>query len=331
MARVGVVGAGLIGGSICKSLRKAGVSDIVVYSQSESTQSDVRDDGFRVVNAIDELVTSVDFVFVCVPLDVQMDVFRQIGKAISSTLRSGIVITDVSSVKGTDARNAMSLFQEVGAVFIPGHPMAGTEFTGFRASTSDMFHDAAWVLCPESAPTDVVASVAQLVLSTGAKVSLLDIEAHDAAVGAISHLPYVVAASLANVVGHENNQHVALRLAAGSFRDGTRVAGSEPWLSSSMVMFNRGEVLRLLSEFQNEIEAMMTAVRSGDGVRVLEAFQQAQDVRRNYELAKSSFQHREVTWDITSAVSAAIDECRRGALIRSLLVNNDAWVATIED
>lgn len=331
MVSVGVVGAGLIGGSICKSLRAAGNPNIVVYSPSDSTRDEVRNDGFAVVESVHELVATADVVFVCVPLNVQMKVFREIADAITSLSRTSVIVTDVSSVKGEEAAEAIAMFAGVGASFIPGHPMAGTEFTGFTASTSDMFHDATWVLCPENAPTDVLADLVQLVLSTGAKVSLLDVESHDAAVGAISHLPYVVAAALANVVGNENNQQVALRLAAGSFRDGTRVAGSEPWLSSSMVTFNRAEVLRLLSQFQNQIEMMATAISSEDDAGVLAAFQRAQNVRRDYETAKVSTNRRTVQWDFSSAAQNALNECRGGALICSLSIDSNGWVATIED
>lgn len=330
MKRIGVVGAGLIGGSICKSLRQAGLDNIAVFSQSESTQSDVRNDGFRVVPSIADLVAQSGIVFVCVPLNVQMAVYGEIADAITSTSRSGIVITDVSSVKGVEARTATELFSKVGAVFVPGHPMAGTEFTGFKASTADMFHGATWVLCPEGVPTDVVGSLTQLVLSMGAKVSLLDIESHDAAVGAISHLPYVVAATLANVVGSEEDKQVALQLAAGSFRDGTRVAGSEPWLSTSMVTFNRVEVLRLLTRFQGEIEQMVSSIQSGDDEAVLTVFQRAQNVRRDYEAAKSSANQRSVQWDISSAVQNSLHECRGGGLIRELSVDGNGWTVAFE-
>jgi len=327
---VGVLGAGLIGGSICKSLRQAGQVDIAVFSQSESTQSDVRNDGFRVVDSIADLVAQSDVIFVCVPLNVQMAVFEEIARAITTTSRDGIVITDVSSVKGADARAATELFSRVGAVFVPGHPMAGTEFTGFNASSVDMFQGATWVLCPEGAPTDVVGSLAQLVLSTGAKVSLLDIDSHDAAVGAISHLPYVVAATLASVVGSQEDKQLALQLAAGSFRDGTRVAGSEPWLSTSMVTFNRAQVLRLLAQFQGEIEKMVSSIRSGNEDDILNAFQRAQNVRRDYEATKLSTSQRTMQWGFAEAMQNALVECQSGTLIRELSVDDTGWTVLLE-
>lgn len=330
MARVGVLGAGLIGGSICKSLRTAGVNNITVFSQSESTQSQVRADGFAVVSSVTELVSTSDVVFVCVPLDAQMDVFRSIADAVTSTSRTDVVITDVSSVKGVEARDAIALFAQVGATFVPGHPMAGTEFSGFQASTEDMFQAATWVLCPEGASVDVVGLLTELVLLTGARVSLLDIDSHDAAVGSISHLPYVAAASLANVLSASDMQNLALQLSAGSFRDGTRVAGSEPWLSASMVNFNRVEVLRLLDVFQGEIAKMISALSENDNEQVLQLFSNAHALRRKYESMKAGSSSRDIEWPSAEAIGSAVTACQSGALITSLTLDVNVWRVVLE-
>ncbi len=330
MTRVGVIGAGLIGGSICKSLRRAGVNSITVFSQSESTQSRVRADGFAVVSSVTELVSTSDVVIVCVPLDVQMDVFRSVAEAVTSTSRSDVIITDVSSVKGAEARDAIALFAQAGATFVPGHPMAGTEFSGFQASTDDMFQGATWVLCPERASVDVVGSLVELILLTGARVSLLDIDSHDAAVGSISHLPYVAAASLANVLSASHIQNLALQLSAGSFRDGTRVAGSEPWLSASMVNFNRAEVLRLLDVFQGEIEKMIAALRDDNNDQVLQLFTSALALRRKYESVKAGGTSRHIEWSSGEAVGSAVTACQGGALIASLTRDANVWRVVLE-
>ena len=330
MARVGVLGAGLIGGSICKSLRRAGVGSITVFSQSESTQSQVRADGYAVVSSVADLVAVSDVVFVCVPLDAQMDVFRSVADAVTSTSRTDVVITDVSSVKSVEARDAIALFAQAGATFVPGHPMAGTEFSGFQASTEDMFQAATWVLCPEGASVDVVGLLTELVLLTGARVSLLNIDSHDAAVGSISHLPYVAAASLANVLSASHIQNLALQLSAGSFRDGTRVAGSEPWLSASMVKFNRTEMLRLLEQFQDEVTKMMAALRDNDDEAVLQLFSTAQNLRRAYDSAKAGGVLREVEWPTSAAIERAHAACQDGSLICKLARNTDSWQVVLE-
>lgn len=330
MTRVGVIGAGLIGGSICKSLRNQEGFDIVVFSPSETTLADVRRDGFSTVSTIVDVVAKSDVLFVCVPLEAQMEVFAEITDNLKASSRTNVVVTDVSSVKGHEAHQAVQLFAAAGATFVPGHPMAGTEYSGFNASSADMFHEATWVLCPEGAHPDNVGVLIQIILAMGARVSLLDIGTHDAIVGSISHLPYVVAASLTNVLLSVEAQSLALQLAAGSFRDGTRVARSEPWLSASMVNFNRDEVLRLLNIFKNEIDKMSAALTNSDNEAVLQIFEQAHTLRRQYETAKLGTGHQNVEWSAGVAIQKAMNVCKAGALIAELAVSGDVWSLRFE-
>lgn len=330
MESVGVIGAGLIGGSICKSLRAAGASNIVVFSQSDSTRDEVRNDGFAVVESIQDLVAVADVVFVCVPLSAQMKVFREVADAVTTLSRSNLIVTDVSSVKGDEAKEAMALFTEVGVSFVPGHPMAGTEFSGFSASTSDMFARATWVLCPKVGDGTEWERVAQLVMAMKAKVSLIDIGDHDAAVASISHLPYVLAAALVNVLPDDEGRQLALRLAAGSFRDGTRVAGSEPWLSASMIEFNKANVSRLLRQTTKSLEGVISALESGDDDKVLQFFAQAQQGRHDYEAMKASSTSHKQRFPAVSVTRRCVNECQRGSLITGIEASEDQWTVIFE-
>lgn len=330
MTTVGVIGAGLIGGSICKSLRRAGIDDIVVFSPSQSTQDEVRLDGFDVVDNISELVANVEYLFVCVPLDKQLSVFNEIVAAIEALPHSGVVVTDVSSVKGEDAREILAMFKNVGVSFVPGHPMAGTESSGYSAATAEMFDGATWVLCPDEASGNSLLGLMKLVLRMGARISLLDTETHDATVAVISHMPYVAAAAVANLLSTQGGQELALQLAAGSFRDGTRVAGSEPWLSASMVTFNRTEVLRLLNLFQDEIAKMKIAIEGSNNDEVLALFASAQNVRRAYEKAKENATQQNVVWSAAEAIAQLLNACKNGALISGLAVTENSWSVRLE-
>ena len=327
---VGVLGAGLIGGSICKSLRECGHADIHVFSQSASTVSDVEHEGFAVSSSIEELVASSDVLFICVPLDVQGKVFASVAQAISTTGRTDILVTDVSSVKGSEARDAIDLFESVGATFIPGHPMAGTEHSGFLSSTADMFVGATWVLCPERATPDQVLVLFGLIRAMNARVSMLDIDSHDAGVATISHLPYVVAASLLNVLSIGDSQSLALQLAAGSFRDGTRVAGSEPWLSASMITFNREHVQTLLTRFQGVLGDMQRAIENEDDEAVLAFFEKARSLRDEYSAVKLTTESTELSWPKDGALANLVAVCRAGALVHSITESGSQWSVLLE-
>lgn len=329
-AHIGVIGAGLIGGSICKSLRAAGVSNIVVFSPSNSTRTEVHNAGFAVVNSIQDLIAEVDVVFVCVPLNAQMKVFREVAEAIASLARSNVIVTDVSSVKGAEAEEATTLFAGVGASFIPGHPMAGTEFSGFSASTPDMFAGATWVLCPTIGDGTEWERVAELVLAMNAKLSVVDVADHDAAVASISHVPYVFAATLMNILPEDEGRQLALRLSAGSFRDGSRVAGSEPWLSASMVDFNKRNVARLLRDANSTIEDVIASLESGDDEKVLQFFTRAQQGRRDYDAVKTSSMRVEQKFPAVSVTRRCVNECQRGSLITGIEVSEDLWTVTFE-
>lgn len=328
--RVGVIGAGLIGGSICKSLSTSGSASVRVYSPSTSTVKEVEDAGFAVERSVASLVASVDVVFICVPLDAQEKVFTEVAHAIRASGRSNIVVTDVSSVKGQRARDAVALFADVNAVFVPGHPMAGTEFSGFSASTSDLFVNATWVLCPEQASSDILVRLITLVHAMGARVSVLDIASHDAGVATISHLPYVVAASLINVLSTQDKKALALQLAAGSFRDGTRVAGSEPWLSASMVNINREEMKNVLSRYAVVLEEIATAISQNDDAAVLSFFESARALRDEYAAVKLSTERATVVWPGHSFVADALAACVSGALITSIHAIDDGWNVVLD-
>lgn len=328
--RVGVIGAGLMGGSVCKSLRECGLATCRVYSPSASTAAEASAAGFPVEESVVSLVENSDVVFVCVPLTAQMAVFGEVAHAVKTTGRRDIVVTDVSSVKGAEARSAEALLTDVGAAFVAGHPMAGTEKSGFAASTPDMFDGATWVLCPQGAAPRDVLRVMELILAMKARVSILDIESHDRGVAAISHLPYVLAASLMAVIPGGDDRSLAFRLAAGSFRDATRVAASEPWLSSSMVNFNSHHVGGLVEEVRKVLADLSSALRDGDAAEVLSFFEQAQDMRSQYAAVKSSPNAERVSWRADNALDAALGACRAGALIRSVTVSSEDWDVLLE-
>ena len=248
-----VVGLGLIGGSVLRAAAAAGrVTWGATASQADAEAA--RADGFDVVGVDAALERARAFdalVVVAVPLPAVEDVLR--------ALPEGVRLTDVVSVKGPVADLVARVAPH--ARYVGGHPMAGTSASGWAAGGAALFRGAAWVVAADDgADPDVFADVTALALAAGAHVVPTSAAEHDAAVARISHLPHVLAAVLASV-GADGGP-LALSLAAGSFRDGTRVAGSRPELVRAMCEGNRGALLDAVDDALGRLGAARGSLAS---------------------------------------------------------------------
>lgn len=225
--RIAVIGLGLIGGSLARRL--AGSHEVIGYDAAPATRDLARAAGLTVRDQLAEAVQDASVAFAAVPLPA-------LSTVVCQALSAGAVVTDVGSVKSPlyVAVRAPGL----GGRFVGGHPMAGTDRSGFSASDPGLYDGAAWVLCLEP-DTDLASwlRVARTVTGIGARVVPSTAADHDAAVARISHLPHLLAAALAAAAAEAGP--LALTLAAGSFRDGTRVAATAPELPTSMCRANR--------------------------------------------------------------------------------------------
>jgi prephenate dehydrogenase len=229
--RVAVIGLGLIGGSALRALASRGVQ-VYGFDADPATRATARTDAaqsppgarWEITASIADAVRGADLTIVAVPLPAVATVFDELR----AQGHVGIV-TDVTSVKGPVRQLAADRLRADGqalASFVGGHPMAGREKSGFTSGDAALFDGCAWVLCLE--PDTVLADwldVAALLSTLGARVVPTTAEAHDTAVATISHVPHLLAAALA---ARMTSDPLAATLAAGSFRDGTRVAASRP-------------------------------------------------------------------------------------------------------
>ncbi len=200
---------------------------IVGVSSSETIRlaldSGVIDEGWPYKD-LNEAVKSADLVFVCTPIGRILDFIEELGPLIEP----GTIVTDVGSTKRDIVDCAKKFFREK-RYFVGGHPMAGSERSGVTAADPFLFQNAIYILTPDSSiPRQIYGEFLRLLKLIGARVLELDVEAHDRAVAAISHLPQLMATKLVEVVGRLNEEadHF-LPLAAGGFRDMTRIASSE--------------------------------------------------------------------------------------------------------
>jgi prephenate dehydrogenase len=270
---VAVIGLGLIGGSLLRALA-AGGHRVTGYDADEATRDQARDrapaEGFSVADSVAEAAIRAELVVLAVPLTVLDDVLGELAGF------DGL-ITDVTSVK----RPVLELAGKHGfRRYVGGHPMAGKETSGFAASEAGLFDGCAWVLCLEPHDTDLDdwLTLAELFTKMGARIVPVTAAEHDRAVAEVSHVPHLFAAVLA---GSLLDSPLDATLAAGSFRDGTRVAATRAELIVAMSGGNRLEVGNALTRMIGELETMRDQLES-DPDQLLPYLRAAGGVRRNW-------------------------------------------------
>ncbi|MEV4704623.1 prephenate dehydrogenase/arogenate dehydrogenase family protein [Actinoplanes sp. NPDC049316] len=257
---VTVIGLGLIGGSLLRALATRG-HQVTGYDVSEATRqaaasaAGVENPGWRVADDIPAAIVDAEIVVLAVPLPALPEVMPALAGFTG-------LITDVTSVKGP-VRDLLK-----GRRYVGGHPMAGKESSSFLASDPHLFDGCAWVLCLEPGETDLDdwLRLAALYTSLGARVVPATADEHDEAVARISHVPHLLAAALSNLL--EDNP-LAGALAAGSFRDGTRVAATRAELIAAMCGGNAAAVRRVLAAVLEDLDAYGRELTAPDPVQAL--------------------------------------------------------------
>lgn len=267
VGRANVIGLGLIGGSVALALRERGwhVSgeDIDPATAAAAVERGV-------VDAIG-LDDQAEITFVAVPVLTATD---QVKRALAETRGA---VTDVGSVKAAICAAAAD------ARFVGGHPMAGSELDGLDGAQADLFEGAVWVLTPGPDSDDAVfAQVASVVASFGAEVVALSPERHDQLVAVVSHVPHLTAATLMGLASERAEEHAALlRLAAGGFRDMTRVASGRPAIWLDICSENRTAIVGVLDQLIDGLGEVRDIIGSDDRDALHERLTAARHARAN--------------------------------------------------
>ncbi len=257
--KIGIVGLGLIGGSLAIDFTALQQHTIIGISRRLSTCQQAIARGI-VAAASPELssLAAADVIFLCTPLEA----LEPTVKALVPYLSSTTILTDVGSVKGDVVRAIAPRWVN----FVGGHPMAGTAEQGLDAAQSGLFVDRAYVLTPAaSTPQSAIDTVATLVRSLRARVYQCDPDDHDRAVAWISHLPVIVSASLIAACMGEPDLSVlklAQTFASSGFRDTSRVGGGNPELGLMMARYNQHELLRSLVSYRSHLDQMIQHIKS---------------------------------------------------------------------
>jgi prephenate dehydrogenase len=270
---VGIVGVGMIGGSIALAALRAGYR-VFLYDRKASEK--LAGPKFRkasVVNELAELVSNSRLIILATPIGA----LSQVIIPLSELVNPNHVISDVASVKRPVAELLATAFRNR-CEYVPAHPMAGSEKSGAEAARDDLFVGAVTLLCPELAgQTASVALVTEFWEKLGTRVVLVNVTAHDQLVALMSHLPHLVAALMVKHVAATNK--AALDLCGPGFRDATRIASGAPELWADILLSNAEAVQEQLCGFKRELEEAIALLAERDAKKLQALLDEAKENR----------------------------------------------------
>lgn len=276
----GFIGFGLIGGSIARGLKRARPEiRIKAYMRTRSKLEQARQDGIvdEILDGVGEPLRECDIIFLCTPVEYN----AQYLSDIRPYLKPGAVITDVGSTKTDIHRAVISLGME--DRFVGGHPMAGSEKTGYENASDHLLENAYYIITPTAhsrqEDVDRLVAVAQLI---GSIPIVLDYHQHDRIVAAISHLPHLIASSLVNLVrDSDTSEGLMKRLAAGGFKDITRIASSSPEMWEQICMTNTGPICDMLEAYIGSLNQILDGLRQKDSGAIYRLFDTSRAYRNS--------------------------------------------------
>ncbi len=293
--RIALLGIGLVNGSLALALRQRnGVEEIVACARRAETRARALELGLcdRALADPAQAVEGADLVVLGVP----PGAMGPVAQAMAPGLDPGAVITDVGSVKTQIVHDVMPHLP-VPALFVPGHPVAGTERSGPDAAFATLFVNRRVILTPiEDTDPEATARVRALWEATGASVDLMTPEHHDRILAITSHLPHLIAYTIVGTVADLETQtrSEVFKYAAGGFTDFTRIAASDPTMWRDVFLTNREAVLEMLGRFTEDLVRLQRAIRWGDGDTLFELFSRTRAIRRAVIEAGQAFERTPV-------------------------------------
>ncbi|MCI6676749.1 MAG: prephenate dehydrogenase [Clostridiales bacterium] len=271
MTTFGFIGLGLIGGSIAKGIKRVHPNDhIMAYDQDQKTLTAAFHEHTidTVLTKIDEHILDCDFVILCTPVAYNASYL----KAVRPFLKPGAILTDVGSTKTLIHNQVIALDME--DCFIGGHPMAGSERSGYDASNDHLVENAYYIITPTSKSTpEQINRMISFVSSLSALPMVLDYKKHDYVVAAISHLPHIIASTLINLVkDSDTEEHTMRQVAAGGFKDITRIASSSPVMWQQICLANSDNISCVLKNYITSLNEIVDYIEHKDSDALFRLF-----------------------------------------------------------
>ena len=282
--KMAVIGCGLIGSSVIRGARAAGVvGEIAVADASPQARERIAALGFAdsVTDDPAQAVRDADLVVFAVPVMAM----GPAAKAAAPGLKAGATVTDVGSVKAAVAEALAGAVSD-DVFVIPGHPIAGTEQSGPDAGFAELFHNRWIILTPQvraDAPYgEAVTRLTAFWTALGSNVETMDAAHHDLVLAVTSHLPHLIAYNIVGTAAdlEEVTQAEVMKYSAGGFRDFTRIAASDPTMWRDIFIANKDAVLEILGRFTEDLQALSRAIRWGEADKLHELFTRTREIRR---------------------------------------------------
>lgn len=268
--KVFVLGLGLIGASLCRAIENATI-ELYGWDYSKETREIAREVGLVDHIASIESASEMDIIILAVPV---LSTLHYLNELSHLPLKKTVIVTDTGSTKN----EVMKLAKTLPFTFIGGHPMAGSHKSGVKAGNPNLFEEAYYILTPSEGAN--VEPLMELLEPTRAKIVVIEPEAHDEIVGVLSHLPHIVASGLVKMSDQLAKEHPrATQLAAGGFRDITRIASSDPQMWTDILLTNRSILLDLINRWQAEMGKIHESLVKEDQPAIYNFFSQAKHSR----------------------------------------------------
>lgn len=277
--KVLLVGLGLIGGSIALAIKQAHSVHVIGCDVNE--REGEMGVSLGVIDSytkdLQEAAEAADYIFLATPIYAICEILQKLA---AYHLKENVIISDTGSTKVEILKAAKSLLDK-GICFIGGHPMAGSHKTGVTAARAHLFENAFYIFTPTERTTkEQLEDLQSLLAGTGARFQVIDAPEHDQLTGMISHFPHVIAAGIVRQTERFAQSHpFTQRLAAGGFKDITRIASSSPDVWLDIIQSNRENVIRMLDQWSSEMQMIKQLIAQNDSKGIHSYFQEARIFR----------------------------------------------------
>ena len=272
--KISILGLGLIGGSIAKALKNSALDlEISAYDKNEVLENAFSGNVIdKKLESIDESINS-DLIFLCLPVNVSLKTFEEL----IPKLKQGTIITDVCGVKYPfkkfwDESNSKG-------IYIGGHPMAGKEKSGYKNSDPLLLENAVYILTDDLSKNEELKDFRKIIEALGSKILHVPAKQHDLIAASVSHLPQLLSVALVNTAALKTENYNFLDLAAGGFRDMTRIASSDFDIWEPVLEKNKNEILIAVEKFQYELERIKSNLKNDNLPEIKKSFNDARKSR----------------------------------------------------